>query len=388
MTDSTIPEAGPRPTQQLLAMLGLRFAVWGRALTALLGGAFELGAVPVEMLGRTACAVGAVAVWSVAVGVVAHHRPSRSLLGMDVIVVSAAAVTQPWTMPESAIINPGTGWAILLASFSAVAYQWVTPVPVGAVAGVIVSGAATVGTMAGLVSHGESVSIDPVLGSAWILGEVVLSRLLWRILCQGGERADAMVDELEAARRSAEILSAQRADERRHAAVLHDTAASTLLMVGLGSVPAHAPWLPVQARRDLTALHQQDVDPHAQHDLAVTMWAVIGEYPFPVTVTRMDTITVPADVEQALRGAVREAMSNIARHAHAATTTIAVTRNDKGVVVEIDDDGVGFDTTVLRGTARGLAHSIVQRMTAIGGTALVTSTPGRGTTVRLEWCGA
>ncbi len=79
---------------------------------------------------------------------------------------------------------------------------------------------------------------------------------------------------------------------------------------------------------------------------------------------------------------VREAMSNVARHAGARTCRLSVRREGAAAVVVIDDDGHGFDT--------GLAHdgmglsNLRARARAIGADLRVSSTPDEGTEVRLR----
>jgi len=78
----------------------------------------------------------------------------------------------------------------------------------------------------------------------------------------------------------------------------------------------------------------------------------------------------------------REALSNVGRHARAATCRVSLRREAAAALLEIDDDGSGFEpSTVRRG--QGLAN-LEARATNIRGKASVTSDPGKGTTVRVE----
>jgi two-component system sensor histidine kinase DevS len=81
---------------------------------------------------------------------------------------------------------------------------------------------------------------------------------------------------------------------------------------------------------------------------------------------------------------VREALSNVGRHAAAATCRVSLNRDPDADVVqlEIDDDGRGFDETVVKGTGRGLGN-LRQRTARLGGRAEIVSVPGEGTTVRV-----
>jgi signal transduction histidine kinase len=86
-----------------------------------------------------------------------------------------------------------------------------------------------------------------------------------------------------------------------------------------------------------------------------------------------------ADVVQV----AREALSNVGRHAGAATCRVSLHRDEHGVaLLEVDDDGHGFDMAAAEGTGRGLGN-LRARAARIGGRAEVTSVPGEGTTVRV-----
>jgi signal transduction histidine kinase len=77
----------------------------------------------------------------------------------------------------------------------------------------------------------------------------------------------------------------------------------------------------------------------------------------------------------------REALSNVGRHAEAATCRLSLYRDDSLAVLELDDDGAGFDASgVQRGD--GLSN-IEQRAEAMRGTFSIESEPGKGTTLRL-----
>jgi signal transduction histidine kinase len=76
----------------------------------------------------------------------------------------------------------------------------------------------------------------------------------------------------------------------------------------------------------------------------------------------------------------REALSNVSRHAEATTCRISLRRGDGGVVLEIDDDGRGFD---METTSWGMGlRNLRERAESLGGVLEVDSTSGEGTTVR------
>jgi signal transduction histidine kinase len=78
----------------------------------------------------------------------------------------------------------------------------------------------------------------------------------------------------------------------------------------------------------------------------------------------------------------REALSNVGRHSSAETCRLSLTRTEDGAILEIDDDGAGFHPA---STPRGDGlTNLEQRAEAAGGRAVIESTPGSGTTVRVE----
>ncbi|MEX2556119.1 MAG: GAF domain-containing sensor histidine kinase [Actinomycetota bacterium] len=78
---------------------------------------------------------------------------------------------------------------------------------------------------------------------------------------------------------------------------------------------------------------------------------------------------------------VREALSNVGRHARATTCRLFVGRVGDGVLVEIDDDGDGFHPDDRIGAGQGLPN-LHERAAALGARLEIDSGPGRGTTVR------
>jgi two-component system, NarL family, sensor histidine kinase DevS len=78
----------------------------------------------------------------------------------------------------------------------------------------------------------------------------------------------------------------------------------------------------------------------------------------------------------------REALSNVSRHAAAATCRVSLRQEEAGVVLEVDDDGRGFDPDRVTSGGHGIGN-LRERAAALGGRAEITSIPGQGTTVRV-----
>jgi signal transduction histidine kinase len=82
-------------------------------------------------------------------------------------------------------------------------------------------------------------------------------------------------------------------------------------------------------------------------------------------------------------GIAREALANVAKHARASTVRIRIEVAHGRVVVEIRDDGRGFDPEQSHPGHFGL-ESMASRAEEVGGLLTITSAPGQGTAVRIE----
>jgi signal transduction histidine kinase len=78
----------------------------------------------------------------------------------------------------------------------------------------------------------------------------------------------------------------------------------------------------------------------------------------------------------------REALSNVSRHAQATTCRVSLYADQDGAVLEVDDDGRGFDRATATGTGQGL-RNLRERAERLGGQAEIHSALGEGTRVRV-----
>ena len=86
--------------------------------------------------------------------------------------------------------------------------------------------------------------------------------------------------------------------------------------------------------------------------------------------------------ETQLFGIGREALANVVKHAGASTVAVRIEARTGAVIVEIADDGRGFDPAARHPGHFGL-ESMRSRADEIGGLLTITSAPGRGTVVRV-----
>jgi signal transduction histidine kinase len=88
------------------------------------------------------------------------------------------------------------------------------------------------------------------------------------------------------------------------------------------------------------------------------------------------------EIEIAVYRIAQEALTNAKRHGCAQRIEIVLALDGPRVVLDVLDDGRGFDPTVARACGLGLT-SMEERALAVGGDLAVRSRPGAGTTIRL-----
>jgi signal transduction histidine kinase len=115
----------------------------------------------------------------------------------------------------------------------------------------------------------------------------------------------------------------------------------------------------------------------SERGLAAALDGLVARSPLPVEL-RVSPERAAATVEAAIYFTVAEALTNIAKHAHATRASVTVDSSDGALFAEIVDDGVGGARPAAGSGLRGLAD----RLEAVGGTLSVESPPGGGTRVR------
>jgi signal transduction histidine kinase len=97
-------------------------------------------------------------------------------------------------------------------------------------------------------------------------------------------------------------------------------------------------------------------------------------------------LIIPAGVELQLVRIIQESLTNVRKHAKATTASVEIQRHDDKLLLMVTDDGTGFAQA---GRSRkvfprfGLA-TMRERAESVGGTFSVESTPGAGTSIRVE----
>ncbi len=101
-----------------------------------------------------------------------------------------------------------------------------------------------------------------------------------------------------------------------------------------------------------------------------------------VVVQAADLPALGPQQETAVYRVAQEAIGNALRHSGARQVTVSLSRRQRLVVLEISDDGGGFDPLVPQ-PGLGLA-SMRERARSVGGKLTITSAPGAGTKIRLS----
>ncbi len=231
-------------------------------------------------------------------------------------------------------------------------------------------------------------------------------RLLEDIAHQAGVAAQAVRLTTDLQRSRERLVSTREEERRRLRRDLHDGLGATLAALHLqaGAIrtlmrhdlaAADAEMLELQAeirstiadiRRLVYALRPPTLD---ELGLVGAIRQYAAQYDLPGTQSESDGClrvaveapehlpALPAAVEVAAYRIVQEALTNVARHAHARTCTVRLAIPD-AFQLEISDDGVGFPAQSYAGV--GLL-SMRERAAESGGSCLVESAPGNGTRI-------
>lgn len=223
------------------------------------------------------------------------------------------------------------------------------------------------------------------------------------------EKAQALAAELEAANRQLSEYAARvedltiAAERQRMARELHDTLSQGLagLILQLEAADAHLK----HSRPDKTAaiitnaMRQaratladarsaiDDLRQIRQDDLETSLRLEISRFTaatgIPCHFSADATPPIPDPVKETVIRAVAEGLTNIARHAQARQVTVKLSAADGTLVIGIQDDGLGFDSSAIPSGHYGLL-GIRERVRLTGGQFTIQSAPKKGTTLTIE----
>jgi signal transduction histidine kinase len=290
--------------------------------------------------------------------------------------------------------------------------------------GIAVAGVAGIAMLPTVVSGGVAELLADRTALFNLLASVGLGLAVTAIieaLDAQSEQQRATITELEEARAEIERLAAQAASQGRQAGVLaerqrlaheiHDTLAQglTSIVVQLEAAEQaldHDPATAAihldrarrtardslgEARRTLEDLRPEPLDRGELVDALRTVAERWRDAQPPGVEASVavdgEAARLSRAVDAALLRVTQEALANVARHARAQRVAITLSYLDDAVLLDVQDDGVGFDAAdavtggldVSQG-GYGL-HAMRERMALLGGRLIVESRPGDGTTV-------
>lgn len=206
------------------------------------------------------------------------------------------------------------------------------------------------------------------------------------------------------------IVNAQEQERQRIARELHDGPGQTLTALGLGlAASAESIIDPPQAHtqlnelKDLSASALQeihdiilDLRPSVLDDLGLiaalrSQLQLLEQRAHVRTQLAVNGTRrrLPPDLETIIFRIVQEALTNIAKHAHARLAHVKVVYEPDQLIITIEDDGQGFDmATALeppadRRRAWGLL-GMQERVALTGGQCTITSEPHQGTVIHVR----
>jgi PAS domain S-box-containing protein len=207
---------------------------------------------------------------------------------------------------------------------------------------------------------------------------------------------------------SRQLLAVQETERRHLAHELHDEIGQTLTAIKLNLQAAQdAETADARARLgEAIAIVGQavekvrhlslDLRPSVLDDLgleAALRWYTDRQIRRTGLAIRLDTDLggrrLPADLETACFRVAQEALTNVARHAHASRVWIELQQRGAAVELAVRDDGVGFDPgEARRRTAAGASFGLLgmrERVELLGGKFAADSQPGHGSSIRARF---
>ena len=116
-----------------------------------------------------------------------------------------------------------------------------------------------------------------------------------------------------------------------------------------------------------------------EHGLGPVLNRVADHCPIPITLIAVPSRRVAQASESAAYFVVREAVTNVVKHADAASITISVIDDEKALIAEVVDDGSGGADP-----SGGGLKGLTRRVGALDGSLTIESRENVGTTVRAE----
>jgi len=241
-----------------------------------------------------------------------------------------------------------------------------------------------------LLLHGLQVVV--ILGATWAVLRV------WREKTAREEQLARVVET---------VTAAQEEERRRVAYDVHDGIAQLIVsakqhvdtcedlwekdqgraIAELGRASDRLGRAIVETRRILTVLRPSDVDALGLARAVRRSVEEVAQQAGWSTrfIDRLGDVRLPPAVEAAAFRILQEALANVWKHARTAHVEVLLEQQADGLVLEVQDQGVGFLPPPEGVTGRGLGlTSMRERARLVGGACTIESEPGEGTRVRVR----
>ena len=235
---------------------------------------------------------------------------------------------------------------------------------------------------------------------ARVPASMLADRDMARVGTMLNELLDRLTDDRARERRlAAQVISAQDEERARVARELHDSTAQILtaviLQLAAAARESTTPELDtrIATLRELAAEALEEVRSmsHSMHprvldDLglaAALEWLARAQETLDVHVVAADfDPPIPPPLAAALYRVAQETLRNAARHADARHVDVSLRRDGTAAVLEIVDDGCGFDVERAEERRPGMGlFSVRERVGLVNGRLTVSSAPGHGTQI-------
>ncbi len=312
------------------------------------------------------------------------------------LLYAVALVAWPFLVADPAQLDGTEPWLYYIGTVATTAAVVALPAPVATGYTIVVP--ATYGVIRLLPAGG---AVDPLLAVldamyAAILGVVVL--IIVTMLRQAAESVDTAQ---EAALERYDVAARQHATEHERDkvdALVHDSVLTTLLTAAAARTAEEQSLAARMAEDAVERLDEAGASgPRALDRVGLTVLVrrlraalTTLSAPFTVRVVNTGGVELPVEAVDALYTAAVQAMVNSVQHADDPALSTRRELRIRGVraggcVIEVADNGVGFDPDDVPVERLGLRVSIAERMVNAGGRADIASSPGEGTTVTVAW---
>jgi two-component system CheB/CheR fusion protein len=204
---------------------------------------------------------------------------------------------------------------------------------------------------------------------------------------------------------AAQLITAQEEERRRVSRELHDSLCQKLASLALdveNLAVALPPPAATRARLQELCARAIKVSEEARHiayqlhpsvlddlGLVVSLKALCDEFSktekmrVDFTAGKLPDL-LPQQIASGLYRIAQESLRNVAKHAKAKRLSVVLAVRDRGLVLSLEDDGIGFAPQAVKGKGGLGLVSIGERARIVGGTLSIESTPGEGTRISVR----